>query len=117
MTINDIKKKLFNSLDLNVEESSYIFNKIMSGEISEIDTSAILIALKIGKELFIFWLLINKDIFLYKFLLSKKPFFKRIDITGANNRIIPKFVFFLTFFFYFFNTFKNFFTKMIIILC
>ena len=31
MIINDIKKKLFNSLDLNVEESSYIFNKIMSG--------------------------------------------------------------------------------------
>ena len=50
MTINEIKKKLFNGLDLNIEETSNIFNKIMNGELSEIDTSAILIALKIKGE-------------------------------------------------------------------
>ena len=50
MTINEIKKKLFNELDLSIEETSNIFNKIMNGEVSEIDTSAILIALKIKGE-------------------------------------------------------------------
>ena len=42
--------KLFNSLDLTIDESLYIFNMIMGGEISEIDTTAILVALKIKKE-------------------------------------------------------------------
>ena len=50
MTINEIKKKLFNGLDLSIEETSNVFNKIMNGEVSEIDTSAILIALKIKGE-------------------------------------------------------------------
>ncbi len=50
MTIKEIKNKLFNCADLSIEESSYIFNMIMNGEVSEIDTSAVLIALKIKKE-------------------------------------------------------------------
>ena len=44
MKVKDIKNKLFNSLDLTIDESLYIFNMIMGGEISEIDTTAILVA-------------------------------------------------------------------------
>jgi len=50
MNINQIKKNIFNLVDLSVEESSFIFNSIMSGEISEIEIAGILIALKIKKE-------------------------------------------------------------------
>ena len=50
MIINNIKNKLFNGLDLSTEEASQIFNMIMNGEVSEIDTTAILIALKIKVE-------------------------------------------------------------------
>ena len=50
MKVKDIKNKLFNSLDLTIDESLYIFNMIMGEEISEIDTTAILVALKIKKE-------------------------------------------------------------------
>ena len=50
MKINNIKKKLFNNLDLTTKESSYIFNLIMDGNVSEIETTAILIALKIKGE-------------------------------------------------------------------
>ena len=50
MKINNIKKKLFNNLDLTTKESSYIFNLIMGGNVSEIETTAILIALKIKGE-------------------------------------------------------------------
>ena len=47
MTIKDIKNKLFKGLDLTLDETLHTFNKIMSGELSDIDTTAILIALKI----------------------------------------------------------------------
>ena len=50
MNLNEIKNKLFDQKNLSIEETSYIFNLIMSGEISEIDTASILIALKIKKE-------------------------------------------------------------------
>tara|TARA_Y100000590_G_scaffold470620_1_gene667023 strand:- start:7385 stop:8389 length:1005 start_codon:yes stop_codon:yes gene_type:complete len=50
MEINIIKNKLFNGLNLTIEESSKIFELIMSGQTSEIDTTAILIGLKIKKE-------------------------------------------------------------------
>jgi len=50
MLIKNIKNKLFNGFDLTVNESSQIFDKIMSGKVSEIDTTAILIALKIKEE-------------------------------------------------------------------
>ena len=42
-----IKNKLFEQKNLTSEETKFIFNLIMSAEISEIDTAAILIALKI----------------------------------------------------------------------
>ena len=50
MKIIEIKEKLFKGYDLTVVESSFIFNLIMNGELSEIDTTSILIALKIKGE-------------------------------------------------------------------
>ena len=50
MNISEIKNKLFDKRDLTTEESSYIFNLIMSGKIEEIDTASILIALNIKNE-------------------------------------------------------------------
>ena len=50
MNLNEIKNKLFDKRDLTIEESSYVFNLIMSGKIEEIDTASILIALKIKNE-------------------------------------------------------------------
>ena len=50
MLIKDIKNKLFSGLDLTVEETALTFNYIMSGKVSDIDTTAILIALKIKQE-------------------------------------------------------------------
>ena len=50
MKLNEIKNKLFDQINLSTEETSYIFSLIMSGEISEIDTTSILVALKIKKE-------------------------------------------------------------------
>ena len=50
MNLVDIKNKLFNQIDLTIDESSYIFNLIMSGEVTEIDMVSILVALKIKNE-------------------------------------------------------------------
>ena len=50
MILDEIKNKLYNKIDLSTQETSYIFNLIMSGEISEINTASILIALKIKNE-------------------------------------------------------------------
>ena len=50
MDKDSIKNKLFNRNDLTESESSLIFNLIMNGEISEIETTSILIALKIKNE-------------------------------------------------------------------
>ena len=52
---------------------------------------------KICKEFFKFCFFIYKGIFLYNSFLFKIPFSKTIDTIGANSRIIPRFVFFLTF--------------------
>ena len=45
-----IKNKLFDKQDLSFEESSFVFNLIMNGEVEEIDTTSILISLKIKNE-------------------------------------------------------------------
>ena len=50
MNLVDIKNKLFNQIDLTTDESSYIFNLIMSGGVNEIDVVSILVALKIKNE-------------------------------------------------------------------
>ncbi|PPR47486.1 MAG: Anthranilate phosphoribosyltransferase [Alphaproteobacteria bacterium MarineAlpha5_Bin9] len=50
MIVRDIKNKIFNCNNLSLNESKFIFNKIMEGKLSEIDISAILIGLKIKKE-------------------------------------------------------------------
>ena len=50
MKLNKIKNKLFEQLNLSTEETSFIFNLIMNGEISEIDTASILVSLKMKKE-------------------------------------------------------------------
>ena len=47
MEINNLKNKLFLQKDLTVDESVDLFELIMSGNLSEIDISAILIALKL----------------------------------------------------------------------
>ncbi len=50
MEINNIKNKLFFQTNLTYDESFFLFNTIMNGELNEIETSAILIALKIKGE-------------------------------------------------------------------
>ena len=50
MNIEIIKNKIFNLKNLSIDESIYIFDLIMSGNISEIEISAILIGLKIKSE-------------------------------------------------------------------
>ena len=49
MEINTIKNKLFAQQDLTVNESVDLFELIMNGKLSEIDISAILIALKLKR--------------------------------------------------------------------
>ena len=50
MLIKDIKNKLFNGHNLTVKETEQTFNNIMNGKVSDIDITAILIALKIKQE-------------------------------------------------------------------
>ena len=50
MEINNIKNKLFSQSNLTAEESFSLFSAIMNGKLNEIDTSAILISLKIKGE-------------------------------------------------------------------
>ena len=50
MQIDNIKNKLFSQNNLTSDESFSLFKKIMNGELNEIDTSAILISLKIKGE-------------------------------------------------------------------
>ena len=50
MNLSEIKNKLFNKINLSTEESSFVFNLIMNGEVAEIDTTSILVALKIKSE-------------------------------------------------------------------
>ena len=50
MKLSAIKNKLYDKINLSTDESSYLFNLIMSGEVAEIDTASILIALKIKSE-------------------------------------------------------------------
>ena len=42
MNLSEIKNKLFNQINLTSEETSHIFNLIMNGKLSEIDTTSIL---------------------------------------------------------------------------
>ena len=44
-----ILNKILEKQDLNVEESTYIFNKIMSGELDDIKITSILVGLKIKR--------------------------------------------------------------------
>ena len=54
MEISNIKNKLISQNNLTSDESFLLFNAIMNGEVNEIDTSAILIALKtLFKKIFI----------------------------------------------------------------
>ena len=50
MEIKQIKEKIFNSQDLSIDETIFIFDLIMTGKLSEIDISAILIGLKLKTE-------------------------------------------------------------------
>jgi len=50
MEIKQIKENLFNSQDLSLDETIYVFDLIMSGRLSEIDITAILIGLKLKTE-------------------------------------------------------------------
>ncbi len=50
MEFNNIKNKLFSQINLTTGESYYLFELIMNGELNEIDTTAILISLKIKGE-------------------------------------------------------------------
>ena len=50
MKISGIKNKLFNGFDINSKESSFLFNAIMNGKLSEIDIISILVSLKTKGE-------------------------------------------------------------------
>ena len=50
MKISEIKDKLFNKNNLQKNESSFLFNLILEGSLSDIDIASILIALKIKEE-------------------------------------------------------------------
>ena len=50
MNFKILKEKIFNFNNLTVDETSFIFDLIMTGKISEIEISAILIALKLKSE-------------------------------------------------------------------
>ncbi len=50
MNLIEIKNKLFSKINLSSEESSYVFNLIMSGNMEEIDIVSILISLKLKSE-------------------------------------------------------------------
>ena len=50
MNFKILKEKIFNLKNLTVEETGFIFDLIMTGKISEIEMSAILIALKLKSE-------------------------------------------------------------------
>ena len=50
MNFKILKEKIFNLKNLTVDETSFIFDLIMTGKISEIEMSAILISLKIKSE-------------------------------------------------------------------
>ena len=50
MKIKQIKENLFNSQDLSLDETIFVFDLIMTGRLSEIDISAILIGLKLKTE-------------------------------------------------------------------
>ena len=50
MNLSKIKNKLFDKQNLSFEESSFVFNLIMNGEVGEIDIASIQISLKIKNE-------------------------------------------------------------------
>ncbi|MFL2543097.1 MAG: anthranilate phosphoribosyltransferase [Alphaproteobacteria bacterium] len=50
MEIKDLKNKLFSQRDLTSDETMFLFELIMDGKLSEIDTSAILTLLKVKGE-------------------------------------------------------------------
>ena len=50
MIYKEIKIKILNSQNLNMKEAKFIFDLIMEGKLSEIDVTAILVALKIKNE-------------------------------------------------------------------
>ena len=50
MKIKQIKEKIFNSQDLSLDETIFVFELIMTGKLSEIDIAAILIGIKLKIE-------------------------------------------------------------------
>ena len=50
MDQNLIINQIFNGEDLTIEDSTFLFNKIMSGELDDIKITAILIGLKLKGE-------------------------------------------------------------------
>ena len=50
MNLNEIKNKLFDKITLSFDETTFLFDLIMKGQVEEIDLSSILIALKIKTE-------------------------------------------------------------------
>ena len=50
MNLNLIKEKIFNSKNISVNETKFIFDLIMNGEISEVEAAGILIGLKTKSE-------------------------------------------------------------------
>ena len=50
MNLKSIKEKIFNSKNISSHETTFIFDLIMNGKISEVETAGILIGLKTKSE-------------------------------------------------------------------
>ena len=50
MNLNSIKEKIFNSKNISTDETTFIFDLIMNGTISEVEVAGILIGLKTKSE-------------------------------------------------------------------
>ena len=51
MDYNLILNKIFNKKNLNVDESTFIFNKIMSGELDDIKITSIMVSMETVENL------------------------------------------------------------------
>ena len=50
MNLDELKNKIFNKVDLSFNETTFLFDLIMNGNIEEIDIALILISLKMKEE-------------------------------------------------------------------
>ena len=91
MNIKNIKNKIFNHINISKEESLHLFEKIMNGDFSDIELSAILIGLRMkgeSKEEIIGAAQIMRQ----KSLKIKSPLRKDLTLFHEHSSVSPSFV-------------------------